>query len=229
MEFNGDDFRKALMEETRDRPNQELANAIIAGGDSGTLTAGVTLQEGDNSVALFFKKVDPTVISGITAEAAFESGKWGENGQNLIDGYTNLYFGDSTMNQSSLEQNVIAIQDRGSGQFFGAPGFTVTILKSPQVRDKFLVQPLKAAPGNAPDATSAGRWNSLVGTDGAPIAGLNSTGVFVLNVKVDAGSPAIGKKIFGFGRYNSESDFEGNYLGKLYAPSKSVRRTVKAA
>jgi hypothetical protein len=157
-----------------------------------------------------------------------------------------LYFGPAdgkdalgnAVNPASIEQNTVAIQDKGSGQFFAAPGFTVTILKSPQVRDKFLVQPIKVGPGNAP--TGAG-WNDPVGTSTATMgAGSTSqtidniltTGVFGLQIVIDEAKKAEilakypgGIKIYSFGRYNSESDFEGNYLGevkRLTPPARSM-------
>jgi hypothetical protein len=218
-EFNGDDFRKALYEDTRDRHNQELANAFIKDGD---ILATFAPQ-------LHFTELDASSGAGLTAEAIFESGKWGKDGKNYVDGYTQIYYGPkdgkdaqgNVVNPAALEQNTVAIQDKGSGQFFAAPGFTVKILKSPQVRDKFLIQPLKAGPGNAPTGTS---WNDLVGTDGtAPqTEALLSTGVFGLNIEVDSAKLAEikakypgGAKIYAFGRFNSESDFEGNYLGEV--------------
>jgi len=125
------------------------------------------------------------------------------------------------LESGALEKNVIAIQDKGSGQFFAAPGFEVTIKKSPQIRDKFLVTPPKLGPGNKP---SGAQWNDLVGTDGGALS-FDSTGVFELEVKLlkkdgtaaasAADNPAFNGKLLAFGRYNNESDFEGNYLGEV--------------
>jgi len=227
-EFNGDDFRKALYEDTRDRPNQELANGYVQ-KDTEVLDASM-------DVIVHFAELDASSGAGLTAEAIFESGKWGKDGKNYVDGYTYLYYGPkdgkdaggNAINPAALEQNVVAIQDKGSGQFFAAPGFTVKITKSPQVRDKFLVQPLKAGPGNA---SSGEGWNDLIGTDGTPLTNpvapavspILTTGVFGLNIIIDptklaeiqAKYGATNSVLYAFGRYNSESDFEGNYLGEV--------------
>jgi len=214
-EFNGDDFRKALYEDTRDRANQELANGFIVKADaSGRASA---LNTGSQEVAVVFKKVDKSFAGGITDEAAFESGKWGLDGALYVDGYTYLYGMNPGDSPEMVEQQVIAIQDKGSGQFFGAPGFTVTILKSANVRDKFLVAPPKIGPGNSQ------HWDDPIGSDGEALASiLASTGTFVLKIEVDPAHPQFprwftaGKtELRAFGRYNSESDFEGNYLGEV--------------
>jgi hypothetical protein len=221
-EFNGDDFRKALYEDTRDRHNQELANAIITNKDGDA--AADELKNGSNIIGVLFKKVD--VAIGVSPEAAFESGKWGKDGALYVDGYTYIYGynpGDinakiPTDNAEKVEQQVIAIQDKGSGAFFAAPGFDVKILKSPITRDKFLVAPPKVGPGNSthydePIGTEESATNQL-----AQI--LASTGTFILEITVDPDKApawyiAGHTKVRAFGRFNSESDFEGNYLGEV--------------
>ena len=227
-EFNGSDFRKALYEDTRDRTQQELANAIIGTSDgAGTYDFSANAALGaDNKIAIAFK--DMTGLVPGNPEAEFASKKWGTNGSLYVDGYTYLYYVPAAqltnkkyLESGALEQNVIGLQDKGSGQFFCAPGFDVQIKKSPTVRDKFLVAPPKLGPGNAP---TGAQWNDLVGTDG-PINGLDSTGIFDLEVTLTdkdgnpatsaADNPAFGGKLVAFGRYNSESDFEGNYLGEV--------------
>jgi hypothetical protein len=111
MEFNGDDFRKALYEDTRDRHNQELANAIVtevvSSGTPGPLGA-LTDGSPGNEVALVFKKVDVADITGISKEAAFESGKWGKDGALYVDGYTYIYAGVPGTSPEALEQQVVA-------------------------------------------------------------------------------------------------------------------------
>jgi hypothetical protein len=219
-EFNGDDYRKALYEDTRDRANQELANAIVVSPAATGAYAAVTGADcnGSKNIVAVFKKVDPSVITGITAEAAFESGKWGVNGEHYVDGYTYIYYGNAGQPSAQIEQNVIAIQDKASGQFFAAPGFSVKIKKSAQVRDKFLVSPPKVGPGNGPIG-----YTSPVGTDGTDLNASGgvfaSTGELVITIDVDAATkPASftdASQIYIFGRYNSESDFEGNYLGEV--------------
>jgi hypothetical protein len=105
------------------------------------------------------------------------------------------------------------IQDRGSGSFFGAKGVSVEITKSPLVRDKFLVSPVKVGPGNDPN------WASPVGTNGPLGDLLGSKGVLGLKITIDADTWAeIEAKydgdvhLYAFGRYNSESDFEGKKI-----------------
>jgi len=224
-EFNGDDFRKALYEDTRDRANQELANGIIV-DSTGTAKGPALTTSAPVQIGILFKKVDTSI--GVTAEAAFESGKWGVDGALYVDGYTYLYGyngnesatppaprGPGGDHPERVERQVIAIQDKGSGQFFAAPGFDVKIIKSPTVRDKFLVAPPKVGPGNSP------HWDDPIGTDGTQLATtLASTGTFIVEITVDPDKApdwfVDGKtQLRAFGRYNSESDFEGNYLGEV--------------
>jgi len=224
-EFNGDDFRKALYEDTRDRHNMELANAIVVNADGLT---GPAPALGDDTIeyGLIFKRVTSADISGISDETAFQSGKWGVDGALFMDGYTNLYGFNPGDKPERAEQQVIAVQDKGSGQFFAAPGFKVTILKSAQVRDKFLVAPPKIGPGNS------AHWDDPVGTRDMTIPGvtppvasanlapvLASTGTFIIKIEIEGQTPSwfeAGKtQLRAFGRFNSESDFEGNYLGEV--------------
>jgi len=216
-EFNGDDFRKALYEDTRDRMNQELANAIIVNATTGTAGDGPAAEiEDGKQYGLLFKKVD-TSLTGITNEVAFASGKWGVNGALYVDGYTYLYGVNNNDKPEMMEQQVIAVQDKGSGQFFAAPGFTVRIVKSASVTDKFLVAPPKVRPGNS------AHWDEPIGTDGEPLAEiLASTGTFVIEIGVDDDVAKTAPwfkpgetRLRAVGRYNSESDFEGNYLGEV--------------
>lgn len=118
------------------------------------------------------------------------------------------------------------LQDKGSGQFFAAPGFKVELVKSPTVRDKFLTAPPTIA-GSITDNSG----NTVTLADGSTVINpygnlgkvLGSTGVMIVKVTPDnVGSKEIPEwfktgetEIRVFGRYNSESDFEGNYLGEL--------------
>jgi len=221
-EFNGDDFRKALYEDTRDRHNQELANAIICDSTGAAEAAAIPAAGGTYSI--LFKKVSKADVAALTDEAVFESGKWGLDGALYVDGYTYLYGMNPGDDSAKVERQVIAIQDKGSGQFFAAPGFTVTILKSPTVRDKFLVAPPKIGPGNSQ------YWDDPIGTTGtttpaalAPV--LASTGTFLIQIDVESDAAKLKEvapwftagttELRAFGRYNSESDFEGNYLGEV--------------
>jgi hypothetical protein len=174
--INADKFRRALYEDTRDRPNQELANAIV---DTKKLPSAA----GTATVKAFFKDMSAaTAPANLTAEEKFESKKWGVNGANYVDGYLYIYYGDKAAgNPAQFEQNLVAMQDKASKSFFAAPGFTVT-----------------------------GTWNA---------------GEYTFQIVADAeipdgkggkiANPALGKDLFIYGRYNSESDFEGNYLGEV--------------
>jgi hypothetical protein len=227
-EFNGDDFRKALYEDTRDRANQELANGIVVDGesvDTAALEKAPGISAGPHKYAILFKKID-TAVTGISEEAKFESGKWGTDGSLYVDGYTYLYGYNPGDSLEKVEQQVIAIQDKGSGQFFAAPGFNVTLAKSATVRDKFLVAPPKIA-GTLPATTGDGGLTLADGTEvinpgyaGNLPAVLRSTGVAIVEISVSGGQiPAWftenTTELRAFGRYNSESDFEGNYLGEV--------------
>ena len=78
--------------------NQELANAIIVEmEDKNTIASpghpGVKLPAAGSSViaGIFFKKIDGSEgLTGLSAETVFESGKWGTNGANYVDGYTTI-------------------------------------------------------------------------------------------------------------------------------------------
>jgi hypothetical protein len=230
-EFNGDDFRKALYEDTRDRHNQELANAIIAVADGNALSAAPALVSGTaQEVAILFKKID-SAVTGVSEEVKFESGKWGVDGSLYMDGYTYIYGCNPGDHPERIEQQVIAIQDKGSGQLFAAPGFTVKMVKSPTVRDKFLVAPPKIA-GTLPDGATP-TDGGLTLSDGSKVinpgyAGnlpqvLASTGVMIVEIEPNAAGSELIPAWFqtgtttvrAFGRFNSESDFEGNYLGEV--------------
>jgi hypothetical protein len=233
-EFNGDDFRKALYEDTRDRANQELANAIVAKVDDSALEKADPIGATGGEFAILFKRIDDSV-AGITDEAKFESGKWGKDGSLYVDGYTYLYGYNKNDPIEKMEQQVIAVQDKGSGQFFAAPGFTVEVVKSPTLRDKFLVAPPKIAGTliDPNDPTGIAGDGGLTLADGSKVinpgydgnlpAVLASTGVMIVKITPNASGSALLPSWFNenttelraFGRYNSESDFEGNYLGEV--------------
>jgi hypothetical protein len=236
-EFNGDDFRKALYEDTRDRHNQELANGIVAEVTDSAINsplarASALTANTEKEFAILFKKI-PDTETGVSKEAIFESGKWGTDGSLYVDGYTYIYGYNPGDSLEKVEQQVIAIQDKGSGQFFAAPGFSIELTKSPTVRDKFLVAPPKIAgtlPATSPVAAADGGLdladNSKVinpGYGGNLPAVLASTGVMMVKITPNAADSALlpswfqdGKtEVRAYGRYNSESDFEGNYLGEV--------------
>jgi hypothetical protein len=133
-----------------------------------------------------------------------------------MDGYTYIYGYRPGDHSERVEQQVIAIQDKGSGVFFAAKGFNVTIEKSASVRDKFLVAPPKIGPGNS------AHWDTPVGVDGEPLHTiLASTGTLIVNIEVGPAEDLPDWWVEGqtevriLGRFNSESDFEGNYLGEV--------------
>ncbi|MCF0125776.1 MAG: hypothetical protein HUJ68_08510 [Clostridia bacterium] len=211
-DFNGDDFRKALYEDTRDRANDELANGIVKGSIGGDVTfhfRKVTSQElVDEGIYDLVDKAE---------HASFLSGKWGVNGSNYIDGYTMIYgyngdTGELRPNERA-EQHVIAMQDKRSGEFFAAPGFKVTLVKPVMLRDKFF---------NKLEAYNNGNGNVMPGSTEAAKAINATVGDLVLNI-VAADDVAVkapwyveGKtKVAGFAHFNSEGDFEGNYLGEV--------------
>lgn len=105
-EFNGDRYRKALYEGTKDRHYGELANAIVT--DASAAGPAPALAAGANEIALIFKKVDTSFAGGISNEAAFESGKWGVNGALYVDGYTTIYGYKQGQDPERIEQQVIA-------------------------------------------------------------------------------------------------------------------------
>lgn len=206
--FNGDTFRKALYEDTRDRANQELANGIVVASENGTVgTEQATVAAGGSEIALVFD-ADTAQKLAISDNAKFEAGKWGAAGKNLIDGYTVIYGVNADDKGPNTEQQLIAMQDTRSGQFFSAPGFTVELVKAANVRDKFLT-PSKSGVNQFPGTTEL-----------ADV--LKTTGVYVVQITPDADvatkAPwfkAGETKVAAFARYTSEGDFEGNYLGEV--------------
>lgn len=199
------DFRKALFEDTRDRANQELANVLTSGTIGG-------------DVSLYFKALSDeevgTLLDGASdsakANAKFLSQKWGTNGANYVDGYVTIYGYNDGDSGEAVERQLIAFQDKRSGQFFAAPGFKVELTKAVALRDKF---------HNNHEAGITVMPN--VGEDLTKTLAANEEGVMVVNITTtdDVATKASwykeGTKVRAFGRFNSESDFEGNYLGEV--------------
>lgn len=102
-DFNGDDFRKALFEDTRDRANQELANVLTSGDIGG-------------EVQLYFKALsddDITTLLGSASDTAkenakFLSQKWGTDGANYVDGYVTIYGYNEGDSGEAVERQLIA-------------------------------------------------------------------------------------------------------------------------
>ena len=116
--LNADNYRKALYEETRDRPSQELANVYVEATSN------------PDEYELYFKALETGVTGSGTYsdEAVKASKKWGPNGENYVDGYITIYYapdGTNVGDKAALEKNTVAIQDRETKQFFSAAGFTV--------------------------------------------------------------------------------------------------------
>lgn len=192
------DFRKALYEDTRDRANQELANAIVREGDE------------DGVYNIYFKQIEKNEVPNTNDNDVFLSGKWGREGANYVDGYTYIYGYNDGDKSDRVEQQLIALQDKRSGLFFPAPGFTVEIVKPVALRDKFL---------NNHEAGITVMPNH----EGLPTTLAAGKGVMTIKLTVDAEKAAKTApwykegetKLRAFGRFNSETDFEGNYLGEV--------------
>src|SRR5574344_1964901 len=146
----------------------------------------------------------------VNDNAVFLSGKWETEGQNYVDGYTYIYGYNAGDNSAKVEQQVIAIQDKRSGTFFGAPGFTVDIVKPVYLRDKFMNKHESGI-------------TVMPGSDDAVTAINAGKGMMTVKITVDADKAAkfapwykeASTEVRAYGRFNSESDFEGNYLGEV--------------
>ena len=197
-DFNGDDFRKALYEDTRDRANQPLANAVVRAAE----------EEGEYNI--YFKKFESGEVANTNDNDVFLSGKWGKDGANYVDGYVHIYGYNEGDKGDKVEQQLIAMQDKRSGLFFPAPGFTVEIVKPVAMRDKFLNNH-EAGITVMPDHD--GLKNTLAA----------GKGVMTIKLTVDATKAAKfapwyvegETKLRAFGLFNPETDFEGNYLGEV--------------
>ena len=211
-DFNGDEFRKALYEDVRDRHNMEIANALVAEGQN----------KGDYN--FYFKELtddDLTALSLPTnnaEKAKFLSTKWGKNGANYVDGYVVIMGYNEGDDSNTVDQQIIAVQDKRSGQFFAARGFKVELTKPVAYRSKFL------------NNHEAG-ITVMPKTDEIETA-LKTEGPGVMSVKITV-DDSLDKKKFKevapwfdkngegttkirvYGRFNAESDFEGNHLGEV--------------
>jgi len=122
-----------------------------------------------------------------TGEVGFESKKWGVNGANFVDGYGYVYYGDKASAASDS-------------------------LKASKFEQNVVAVQDKAS-------------KAWFAAPGFTVTGLYNNGEYTLTVTVDAtvpdgnggtvANPAIGKNVFVYGRFNAESDFEGNYLGEV--------------
>lgn len=211
-DFNGDEFRKALYEDVRDRHNMEIANALVAKNETtGDYNFYFKELTGDDLTAL-------NIPTNDAEKAKFLSTKWGKNGANYVDGYVVIMGYNKGDNSNTVDQQIIAVQDKRSGQFFSSRGFKVELTKPVAYRSKFL------------NNHEAG-ITVMPKTDEIETA-LKTEGPGVMSVKIEKDASLDPNKfkeivpwfdkdgdgttqIRVYGRFNAESDFEGNHLGEV--------------
>lgn len=160
---DGTGYRKAIYEVTEDRINQELATAPKVGA------TGKNWAVGDKVT------VDGKELDTVTFTFAEKDGKWGENGEKLLKGYTVVYYGTN-------ENDVVAIET--SRAVNGSTAFAVVDT----------------------DTVHSVRWGTTESGEGK-----NS---HVLTVVLNKALPD-GKELNCFARFDSENDFDGDYLGEV--------------
>ena len=197
-DFNGDTFRKALYEDVRDRHNMDFANVVVSDPVIGAA----------ETVDFYFKDLTDGSVSGISDSAKFLSTKWGKEGANYIDGYVTIMGFNTGDDSNKVDQQLIAQQDKRSGQFLGTPGFSVEIVKPVAYRSKFL------------NNHEAGV--TVMPNDGkldlAPGKGVMTVKITVDEEKAAKFAPWYKPgetELRVYGRYNGEGDFEGNHLGEV--------------
>lgn len=100
-------------------------------------------------------------------------------------------------------------QDKRSGQFFAAPGFKVDLTKAVALRDKFHNN---HEAGVTVMPNGKGLTETLAANKGVMVVNITTTD----DVATKAAWYKEGTtKVRAFGRFNAESDFEGNYLGEV--------------
>lgn len=197
-DFNRDEFRKALYEDVRDRHNMEIANVPTEGSING------------DEVKLFFKDLtDGTVIEGLSDSAKHLSTKWGKNGANYVDGYVGIFGYNEGDDSNTVDQQLIGAQDKRSGEFLAAPGFKVEMIKPVAYRSKFLNN---HEAGITVMPKTEDIQEALKGGQGVMEVKITTTE----DVAKKAPWYKEGKtEIRAYGRFNAESDFEGNHLGEV--------------
>lgn len=198
-EFASDNFRKALYEEVRDRHNMEIANVPVVN------------KNGEYN--LYFRDLtdaaDREGLGDLTASAIHLSTKWGKYGANYVDGSVVIMGYNEGDDSNKVDQQIIAVQDIRSGLFLSAPGFKVELTKPVAYRDKF-------------------RNNHEAGVTVMPnadgIAEKLTDGRGIMTVKIET-TDNVAKAapwykegtttIRAYGRFNAESDLEGNHLGEV--------------
>jgi hypothetical protein len=161
LDYNQDDYRKAMYETTEDRYVQELANGVIVAGTSAAeaVTVGGT--------EVFADLVDGTTyvifgqVGGVTPGTP--GVEFADKG--YLDGYATLF-------GAGGEQDVLATQSKTGGALANA--------------GEWLIK-------NGVDLTITKRADGVYELGGADVA-------LVVNA---------------YGRFDSESDFEGDYLGEV--------------
>ena len=197
--INDPNARKAIYETTEARMNQELANAIALGNDGLKWAFRTVTAEEINEYTSIYGGADEKTGDGEKAVAADLSSKWGDKGSKYIDGYTVIYYGKET--------NPIAVQDKRTKQFMLAPDFKATSFKYDDKTGELTIVGLDFS-----DAYK--KANSTVEDAGAAASEPGAEGSGKAEVKVVP--PTFeGKLVKVFGRYDSENDFEGDYLGEV--------------
>jgi hypothetical protein len=210
-DFNGDEFRKALYEDVRDRHNMEIANTLVKKGENGNYD-------------FYFKELSDKDVTdlGLTVDnaekAKFLSTKWGKDGANYVDGYVVIMGYNKGDNSNTVDQQIIAVQDKRSGQFFSSRGFKVELTKPVAYRSKFLNNH-EAGITVMPNAPAEGDES---------VSKFLAAGKGVMSVKIEKDTSLDDDKfkevapwykddteIRVYGRFNAESDFEGNHLGEV--------------
>jgi hypothetical protein len=157
---DGSNYRKAIYEVTEDRINQELATAPKVGEAGDNFKTGTT-DDGKATVTFTFAEKD---------------GKWGDNGEKLLKGYTVVYYGTN-------ENDVVAIET--SRAVNGSTAFAIV--------DNETFESVK--------------WGTVE-------SGPNKDS-HVLTVTLKEGKTLGDKKLNCFARFDSENDFDGDYLGEV--------------
>jgi len=210
-DFNGDEFRKALYEDVRDRHNMEIANTLVKKGE-------------DGNYDFYFKELSDKDVTDLgldtdkAEKAKFLSTKWGKDGANYVDGYVVIMGYNKGDNSNTVDQQIIAVQDKRSGQFFSSRGFKVELTKPVAYRSKFLNNH-EAGITIMPNAPAEGDES---------VSKFLAAGKGVMSVKITKDTSLDADKfkevapwykedteIRVYGRFNAESDFEGNHLGEV--------------
>lgn len=97
-DFNGDNFRKALYEDVRDRHNMEFANVVVS---EPVVASGTEVQ-------FYFKDLTDGTVADISDSAKYLSTKWGKDGANYVDGYVTIMGFNKEDDSNKVDQQLIA-------------------------------------------------------------------------------------------------------------------------